>query len=113
MFQPRTSALSILKRPSIALSPNNPHNTMRDEVPKMARSVTFKTSGPALQKSQDMTRHDPPDSKSRKNQTLEIPSYRTVKEKVINGFPIGFAHAAPVNQHQAALPEVVNSEDFP
>jgi hypothetical protein len=60
----------------------------------MGKSVTFETSGPAMQKLQDMTRHDPPDSKSRKNQTPEIPSYRTVKEKVINGFPIGFAHAA-------------------
>ena len=113
MFQPRNSAFSILKRPSIALSPNNPHNTMRDEFPKMARSVTSKTSGPALQNSQDMTRHDPPDSKSRKSQTPEIPSYRTMKKKVINGFPTGFSHAAPVNQQQSALPKVVKSENFP
>ena len=58
-----------------------------------------------------MTWHDPLDTK-KKNQTPEIPSFKAMKENVIYGFPIGFAHAALVKQHQAALSKIVNSENF-
>jgi hypothetical protein len=57
-------------------------------------------------------RHNPTQPTSIEENIPNGRSNLTVKEKMVHGLPIHFAHTIPINHNNVLLPEIVHGKDF-
>jgi hypothetical protein len=69
--------------------------------------------GPARQQIQNPSWHHPIDPKQAQNQIPQSSGIRTMKKKMINGFPVPFTHTTPIKNHQPPSSKIIHCRTIP